>query len=656
VRSRFVGEALVGAAAAALTLLLVHAIVAASNFDARDDVAPGLGPVWAAAMVALALLGYVAQRRLGERSGLVVAGLAGVATGLATLPLTAGLHGTPQPPFTIMRGDQQFRTEYITRFASTWHLDDYTFKGLHAFYPPAWFWLAGRTANLLGSEPWRIVKPFTIGTIGVSLGLSFVLWRRVLSPAAALAAAVGSALVLTHQTGALGLVAHSTQGWYSPYSCFVAVTGAAWLAATLTWTLEGGTRRGAVLLIAVGALLALTYYLLFLILVIVLIVLALGPRVARRVAAARLGIALGAIAALTAVFWVPLAVSVLKGAASQGHYLAPDFLNVSAGFDGPKALVVLAVAVAAALVLTWAWAASRAVAGLLIGTVVYQLISVTSLVFSENQLQPHRAVTMLWATLGAAVPVALDGVRREGVLARALPAATLRGAAALIAVVAVPATFLLGAQQGKDLVSGPLTIGARDPVDLKTAAQLNGYITSVTGRRPDQLTIVTEARGLLITQPYFGFLGLSARYSHPEAHQAARVKVLERAADCATPACTTNLLEHNRFGPIDALVLRRTPLGFELTTQTDAFPAPRIVTIDFPPGRLDPAVWTSARFGPDTAFVRRQTATAARPSSGRSGTRTHRPAPVSKRAGRPGRKASSRRHRSRRRARTPRSS
>jgi galactan 5-O-arabinofuranosyltransferase len=654
-----VGEALIGAATAALTVLLVHAIVAASNFDARDDVAPGLGAVWAGAMVGVALLGYLAQRRAPERSSLVVAGLAGVAAGLATLPLTAGLHGTAQPPFTISRGDQQFRTEYVTRFAATWHLDDYTFKGLHAFYPPAWFWLAGRTAHVLGTEPWRIIKPFTIGTIGVALGLSFVLWRRVLTPAGALAAAIGSSLVLTHQTGALGLIAHSTQGWYSPYSCFVAVTGAAWLAASLTWTLEGGRRRGAVLLVAVGALLALTYYLLFLILVGVLIVLALAPRGTRRASAARLGIGIGAIALLTAIFWVPLAVSILKGAASQGHYLAPDFLNVSAGFDGPKALVLLAVAAAAALVMTWAWSASRAVAGLLIGTVIYQLISVTSLVFSENQLQPHRAVTMLWATLGAAVPVALDGVNREGVLARGLPAATLRGATALIAVIAVPATFLLGTQQGRDLVSGPLTIGARDPVDFRTADAASRFIVATTGRSPDQLTIVTEARGLLITRPYYGFLGLSARYSHPEAHQAARVKILERAADCSTAACTTRLLLHNRFGPIDALVLRRTPLGFEITTQIDAFPAPRIVTIDFPPGRLSPAAWVSARVGPDTVFVRRpggQPAAAASPSSSPSGTRTHTPAPVSKRAGRPGRKASRRRERSGRRARTPRSS
>jgi len=584
--------------------LLVHAIVAASHFDARDDVAPGLGPIWSASMVAFALAGYVVQRRLGDGARYVIAGLAGVAAALATLPLTAGLHGTAQPPFTIQRGDQLFRTEYVTRFASTWHLSDYTFRGLHAFYPPAWFWLAGRTAHVLGSEPWRIIKPFTIGTIGVALAASFVLWRRVLSPAAALAAAVGSSLVLTHQTGALGVVAHSTQGWYSPYSCFVAVTGPAWLAATLVWVRDGGRRLPGALLIAFGALLALTYYLLFLILVAVLIVLAAWPSAGRRAALGRLGVVVGTIAVLTAVFWVPLAVSVLKGAASQGHYLSPDFLQVSVGFDGPASLVVLAVAVIAALVLSTSWLPSRALAGLLAGTVLYQLLSVTSLVFSENQLQPHRAVTMMWAALGAAIPVALEGIPRGGRLARELPPATLRLVTTLAAVMAVPAAFLLGAAQGKDLVSGPLTVGAQDPVNLVQANAISHFITQTAGRPPQDLTIVTDAKDVLVTHPYWGFLGLSARYAHPEAHQAARVRVLERAADCATAACATRLLTTNRFGPIHAMVLRRTVLGYEVETQVDAFPAPRILTIDLAPRLLPPSVWTRARFGADTVFVR----------------------------------------------------
>lgn len=598
-------ELAIGALAAAVMTVLVHAVIAWMDFDALSTTAPGLGPVWAALMIAVGLLGYLVQARSPDRSRWVIAALAGAAVGLALAPLMAGLHGTPQPPFTVLRGDMTFRTEYITRFASTWRLRDYTFAGLHAFYPPAWFWLAGRTAHYLGVEPWRIVKPFTLGTVGAALALAYVLWRRVLTPAGALAAAIGSSLVLTRQMGELGVAAHATQGWYSPYSCFVAVTGVAWLAATLSAVRDGDSWRGWLLLVLVGALLALCYYLLFVILVVVLLVLALAARGARLRSLARSAGVLALVALLTAVFWVPLVVSVANGAASQGHYLAPDFLEVQVGFNGPAELIVLTLAVVVALVLGSGWSAPRAVAGLLVGTVLYQLISVTSLVFSDNQLQPHRAATMMWATLGAAVPVALEGFRRGGSLGVQLPVAATRAVATVVAIVAVGATFVAGALQGRDLASGSLTIGAHDPTDMAAPGLMSRFITSTTGRPAHDLVLLTGEKSVLITRPYSGFLALSARYAHPEAQQPARVKLIERIADCPTAGCTTRLLTHNRFGAVDAMILTNVRVGYQLNTQVDGFPLPRIVTIDFPRAHLDPRVWAVHRFGLFTAFARR---------------------------------------------------
>ena len=44
--------------------------------------------------------------------------------------------------------DQQFRTEYLTRFTDSAALHDMTYIGLPPFYPPGWFWLGGRAAAL----------------------------------------------------------------------------------------------------------------------------------------------------------------------------------------------------------------------------------------------------------------------------------------------------------------------------------------------------------------------------------------------------------------------------------------------------------------------------------------------------------------------------
>jgi hypothetical protein len=47
------------------------------------------------------------------------------------------------------------------------------------------------------------------------------------------------------------------------------------------------------------------------------------------------------------------------------------------------------------------------------------------------------------------------------------------------------------------------------------------------------------------------------------------------------------------------------PVGYELLTQIDAFPEPRLVTVRFPAERFDPAVWAIREFGDYVALARR---------------------------------------------------
>jgi galactan 5-O-arabinofuranosyltransferase len=593
-----VGETALLLAGAAVGAAIVHGFLSASHFTAQSEVARGFGPPWAALMILLAVLGYVAQRRIANPlvARAAVALLAGLAAGFVTAPLTAGLHGTDQPLNTIARGDMQFRTQYITRFAATWHLQDYNFRGLHAFYPPGWFWLAGRSAHVLGlHEAWHIMKPFTILTIGAALAVSFLLWRAVLSPAGALAAAVGSSLVLSPQVGPSMF---ATQAWYEPYSCFVAVTGVAWLAAVAGTARMRGSPGRLALLALVGVVLALFYYLLFIILAVVLLGLALWPAVTRRATLSRAVGVLAGVALLTAVFWVPLINALIHGAASQGGFVRPDFFRVATGLTGgPAALSILAGVAIAALALTFASSGSQAVGMLFAGTVLYQLISVLTLTLAHNQLQPHRAVTMMWATIGAAVPVALDGYQRRGDGARTL--------ATIALLIAAPAMFALGAAQGTDLASGTYARRAHSPLALSETRQISSFITSTSGKRPDRLVVVSGDRALLVTRPYYGFLPLRARYAHPEAHLAQRIAVLRAAAACGTPACTRRELTTSKFGPIDALVLANAVGGLRIETQEDGFPTPRLVAIFFRPRNFPPALWARRDVGGYAVLVRR---------------------------------------------------
>src|SRR4051794_10322812 len=80
--------------AAGATTVVVHALVGASGFQATSPDAAGLGPVWAATMVALAVGAQLVQRRSRRPRGArtIVSVLAGAAAALVMTPMMAGLH------------------------------------------------------------------------------------------------------------------------------------------------------------------------------------------------------------------------------------------------------------------------------------------------------------------------------------------------------------------------------------------------------------------------------------------------------------------------------------------------------------------------------------------------------------------------------------
>jgi hypothetical protein len=266
---------------------------------------------------------------------------------------------------------------------------------------------------------------------------------------------------------------------------------------------------------------------------------------------------------------------------------------------------VLVLAVVGALALTISSPASQAVAGLLVGCVGYQLVSVASLVFAHNQLQPHRAVTMMWATFGAAIPVALEGFSPGHGLGRLLQPPLPRVFGLLAAVVAVPAVFALGSMQGSDLAAGPFSREAHEPVDLGQTRAISNFITQTTGHPPDKLTVLSGDHGLLVIKPYYGFLPLRARYAHPEAHLAQRIEVLRAAARCPGPKCTADTLEHSKFGHIGALVLARKLGLLRIETEEDIFPESVPIAIDFRPEQFGPGYWLRRRIGGYVVLVHR---------------------------------------------------
>src|SRR5438552_745479 len=141
---------------------------------------------------------------------------------------------------------------------------------------------------------------------------------------------------------------------------------------------------------------------------------------------------------------------------------------------------------------------------------------------------------MLWVMFGVVVFVVIESFRIGGsfsqILPQALPAPVRRAAATTTLAVAGAAIFLLGAAQGADLAGGPYSRRAHEQLQLAQTAAMSRFIKDTTGKQPQQLTVLTGTHAILVTEPYYGFLPLRARYAHPEARLPQRFGVLPAAA------------------------------------------------------------------------------------------------------------------------------
>src|SRR6185436_19392911 len=226
--------------------------------------------------------------------------------------------------------DQSYRTAYLTKFAHHWGLVDYAYKDLPSFYPPLFFWVLGRLSALLGVAPWQMLKVGLLATAFLVPVAGWLLWRPIAGPRRAAAVVVVSSLAY--------------QDWYNAHLWLAIAVFVPWwlwyvLGAGRHRRLSRGELVGGVL---IGAAVALTYWYVLLIGLVQLAVLLALRRTARahgRELEPRrlreLGTVLGGIVVVTAIYWLPLAVSVLttSGASTmQNRYYTGEEVRLPDAF------------------------------------------------------------------------------------------------------------------------------------------------------------------------------------------------------------------------------------------------------------------------------------------------------------------------------------
>jgi galactan 5-O-arabinofuranosyltransferase len=509
--------------------------------------------------------------------------LPALAGGFGSFSLAVCLHGTP---FSVLgiTSDQSYRSEAVTRFADTWQLADYGYRELPAYYPPLYFWLLGRVADLTGLAPFHMVKLGTIAVAFVAPVVAYVMWRRLVSPRVA---------------ALIAIVPLILQQVWEPYGWVV-------LAAIIPWWLEAihgivrdGVRpRRPVTLGLIGAALFCTYYYYFFVFAIVWpIFLAIARRRGELSRGAVLRpLLILAIAALAAApYWGPLLWHVVTTPGFEpinNWWLREDagvipMPMLRTTFVGPLCLIGLGYL---------AWTAygrlSRSLLIIAASLYIWHAIGFPFIVINQPLLSHRmRAMVPVVLLIGAAVAAPrLVAFVRSRLPAREAGRVAIAGG--MVLALAVTTSFLSATWGTKEMASAhnePLPNG-KLPVHHRAGAQaaapsaqeLHDLIEAGRGRS-GHLVVASDRRDIFAFYPYYTFVSPNALYSHPSARFRDRVRFLQQLAVVSDPTEFTRRTDSNPFDRVDVFILRKQSEGaLRLTFSDTAFPyAKKNVVVDF---------------------------------------------------------------------------
>ena len=531
--------------------------------------------------------------------------------------------------------DQQFRTEYLTRFADGPALHDMTYQGLPAFYPPGWFWIGGRVAALTGAPAWEICKPWAITSITIAIAVALVLWWRLIR--------FEYALIVTTATAAVTLAYGSPE----PYSAMITMLLPPVL--VLTWSgLRAAEREGDATVtpgpdsegsvtfggqgwaavIGAGLFLGFTatwYTLLFyftaftMALMALLLVVSRWRREGRKAALDPIR-RVCVIAAIAAAIWAPTLLpfalralhSPVSNSGSALHYLPADGAELT--FPMLQFSLLGAICLLGALWLVVRTRSSVRAGALAVGVLAVYLWSLLSMLTTlaratllSFRLQPTLSVLLVAAGAFGFLEVTRALVPRSRAV---LPVAGAIGLAAAIAF----------SQDIPDVLRPDLTIAYTDtdghgqrgdrrpPGAEKYYAVIDDAILRVTGKPRDQTVVLTADYSFLSYYPYWGFQGLTSHYANPLAQFDLRAAQIKKWTELKTADELIHALDASPWPPPTVFLMRHGANGnYTLRLAEDVYPNQpnvRRYTVDLRAALFDDPHFTVRSIGPFVLAIR----------------------------------------------------
>ena len=434
--------------------------------------------------------------------------------------------------------DQQFRTEYLTRLANSPELHDMTYIGLPPFYPPGWFWIGGRLADLVGMPAWEMFKPWSIISISIGIVLAFVLWANMIR--------FEYALVVSTATAATALAYSPAE----PYAAIIAVLLPPVF--VLAWSGLGGRARhagsghsGWAAVIGVGIFLgvaALFYTLLLAYAAFTITIMAALLSVSHRQWSPLLRVlTIATISGLIALIgWGPYLLAAARGTpADTGtaqHYLPDDgaqlpFPMLQFTLLGALCMLGTLWLVVNARTSTRAGALAVGVLAVYAWSLLSMLTTLAGTTLLSFRLQP--TLTILLAAAGAfgfieATRAVAARVRQQNAH-RVVAVATAVGALGAV-------TF---SQDIPDVLRPDIVVAYTDtdgygqradrrpPSAARYYREIDDRIQEVTGRPRNETVVLTADYSFLSYYPYYGFQGLTSHYANPLAQFEQRAEAIE---------------------------------------------------------------------------------------------------------------------------------
>jgi len=521
--------------------------------------------------------------------------------------------------------DQGFRTQFLTRMATTLANQDMNYIDLPTYYPLGWFWLGGRMANLLGMPGWEVYQPWALVSLGVAACLLVPVWQRITG---SLPVAVGIALVST----AVMLVMASEE----PYGAVAA------LGAPAATVLAGRALRGSWFALVGTALflgVSASFYTLYTA-VVALSVVALGTvfaiLVLRSWAPILRLIVLGSISlSIAALVWTPYLWRTVTGHPTDGstapHYLPVEGAQIPAPFLSLSLVGVLCLIGLVWLVLRFSTNDARSMTIGLIGFYLWSLASMIA-TLAGTTLLGFRVDTLIVLQLSTAGVLALAELRLSGldVLCPDRLRARGRRYVTIIMVLILTAAGLHYAQQipvqnqrAIDRAHSD-TDGYGERADRYAAdagryyAQIDEEIRS-HGHDPLDTVVLTDEINFLAYNPYFGFQAFTSHYANPLGEFRARNDTILRWAESSWASSAeefTAILDDAPWRSPDVFLLRGTldvsedaapNAGWKSHIAEDIYPNNpnvRYRSIYFDPDAFSGEDWETTQIGPFVVATR----------------------------------------------------